>query len=107
MTTLNVLSGVSLAAVTATGAGTQLLWGTPMTAASMQVATTGSPTSYSINLEGSIDGTTFFTLANVTQATTGLNASSINVAVFIAIRANLVSFSGGTSPTFTATIAVA
>jgi hypothetical protein len=108
MTTVyDSLTGTSLAAVTATGAGTIFNNGAPRTAASMQVSVTGAPSTWNVNLEGSVDGTNFFTLASVTQATTGSVASSINVHAMVAVRANLTAFSGGTSPTFTAVVAVA
>ncbi len=114
MTTINSLSGLSLNAVTATGSGAVFSWGEPKTVAGMQVSVTGSPTNFNMNLEGTIDGTNFFTLVSasisslVVWAGGGGTGGSINsMPPVTGVRANLTSISGGTSPTFTATVAVA
>lgn len=96
------LSGTSLNAATTTGAGTALLFDTPKTKVSMQVHSTGSPTSFNVNLEVSLDAVNFVSLASRGQD--GIQTDENNV--FVAARANLTSMSGGTSPTISAFIAV-
>lgn len=90
----------SLDAATATGAGTTLLLSSPKSSQGIQVLVTGNPSPYEIDLEGSIDGANWTVLKQVNSAT-GIFVSS-TTAIVTMLRANLVSFSGGTSPTFTA-----
>jgi hypothetical protein len=103
-------SGNSLSAATATGAGTAVDLGGARSKVSMQVdlAGTAPATAAVINLEGQIAGSTswkvlaVFSLAggNVTGDIVASTQTPVTKA-----RANLVSFSGGTAPTFTANLA--
>lgn len=100
------LVGTSLSAVTSTGAGVSVFFGGPTAAVGLLVVTTGSPSTFNVNLEGTIDGSNYFTLTSVTNATAsgvaGVTRGSIPPV--IGARANLTAFSGGASPTFTATV---
>lgn len=63
---------VSLSAVATTGAGTAFavplqMDGQP-SSHTYTVVTTGAPTSISVDLEGSLDGTNYFTLATISSA---------------------------------------
>jgi hypothetical protein len=100
------LVGTSLSAATSTGAGTSVFFGVPVAAAGLLVVATGSPASFNVNLEGTIDGAHYFTLAAVTQATAGgiAGVTRGSMPPVIGTRANLTAFSGGSSPTFTATV---
>lgn len=112
------LSGKSLNAATSVGPGTPISPDTPKQTATMTVSTTGTPT-YSIALEGSVDGESWFTLNSSlvsqtvapqtvsTQHAVGTSGGNVDdERVCIAFRANLTSFSGGDSPTLTASIAI-
>lgn len=72
--------------------------GVAMNYAEVSTIVTGSPSSFTILLEGSLDGQTWTTLATLstvageTQWTTGSNQ-------FLALRARCTAVSGGTSPT--------
>lgn len=70
----------------------------------MCVVTSGSPTNWSVSLEGSHDGVNWAGLASVGNSGTPLFVS-VNTHLVRHIRANLNSLSGGSSPTVTATIA--
>ncbi len=101
------LVGKSLDAATTTGPGLALEFDTPKSIFSLKIMTTGSPT-FNINLEGSLDGVNWDTL--LAHQTTGLFPTWSPVGLsggtpLMAIRANLTSLSGGTSPTVTAIIA--
>jgi hypothetical protein len=105
------LSGKSLDAATATGAGSALTFHVPQTRFSMHVKATGSPTACVVRLEGSVDGSFFASILEIDLSGGGLpdpmntwNVSA-TVAPFVAVRANLISLSGGSSPTVTANIA--
>lgn len=66
---------------------------------------TGGPTSASVVLEGSHDGTNWVQVAGMAAGPTP-SATTIYTNWFRHIRANLTALNGGTSPTVTATIAV-
>lgn len=88
-----------LNAVTATGAGSITTLSTGMEIHTWTTVVTGAPSAVSINLEGSIDGTNFFTLDNETTTTSDMQ-HVVNKAV-TSIRANLATLTGGTAPTVT------
>ena len=72
----------------------------------MQVGYLGSPTAVKVNLEGSLDGVNWTTLAVFDTGAGATNfaiASSTSTMVLYA-RANLVTLTGGTTPTVKATI---
>jgi hypothetical protein len=71
----------------------------------MLVNVTGSPSSVSINLEGTIDGTNWFVLAN--SGNTGQFLMGGVLFPVKGVRANLTDLSGGSSPTVTATVVAA
>jgi len=106
----NPISGIdapfiSLAAAAVTGAGTPLYLSRPRHNISMQVKFTSNPTVV-CTLEGTIDGVDWFQLAKFDTGASGVNGdivSSTNVSV-LAVRANLTSLVGGTSPLVTATV---
>lgn len=68
----------------------------------LQTVVTGSPTGVSATLQGSLDGTHFFTLATSTS-TTG-DYQSVTGKPVRWIKVNLGTFTAGTSPTFTASV---
>jgi hypothetical protein len=98
------LVAASLSAASATGIGSTVFFGVPKPIIGLQISTTGSPTTFNVNLEGTIDGTNYFTAYTVTQATSGSVAGGAAPPPVIGARANLTAFSGGTAPTFTATV---
>jgi hypothetical protein len=93
------LVGTSLNAVTTTGPGSAVMFDVPRSPIGMLVLTTGSPDEFSCELEVSQDGVNWVGVANTNG---GLFANTTFPALFA--RANLLSFGGGSSPTFTAVI---
>lgn len=93
----------SLAAATATGAGTSSSSFGLLSKHSWHVIVTGSPASVTVNLEGTIDGSNWFTLDSSTTTTSEMR-HVVNKPV-TQIRANLATLTGGSSPTVTVTIA--
>lgn len=91
----------SLDTVTTTTVGDVISFDVPRIV-SMAVLVTGSPGACQCTLEGALDGSTFFSLTDVSANTLG--AASLHIPVLYA-RANLKQFSGGSSPTCTAWIA--
>ena len=87
----------SLDATSATGPGSVLTLNKPTSSFSMQTTSTGSP-SYSVLLEVSIDGVNFV----IAGSSTSDGITSGPPYAVLSIRANLVSISGGVSPTVTA-----
>lgn len=90
----------SLNAVTVTGAGAVVAYDKPRRV-TMQVIVTGSPSGLEVDLEQSLDGTNFISIGNTSSPNNMTLASSFAPYA----RANLVSLSGGTSPTVTAWLA--
>jgi hypothetical protein len=100
-----------LNAATATGAGSAFAVPTIPTAQRggfiqtmvWQIVTTGSPSSISVTLQGSLDGVSWFSIGSaVTTATlTLVNLANANAGPYAFIRADLTTLSGGTSPTVT------
>jgi hypothetical protein len=106
LATLNPMSQFSsLSAATATGAGASTAVSRPEAGYGLQVGYTGF-SAVVVNLEGTVDGVNWFTLAAWTKGT-----QSDNDIVFVtgkpvvAVRANAATLTG--SGTVTATIAVA
>lgn len=95
---------VSLTAAAATGAGTAVAYLTAKKNLAAQVSVTGAPTAVVVNLEGTIDGVNWFVLAvfDLTIAASGAIVFSNTIPV-IGSRANLITLTGGTAPTVTAT----
>lgn len=98
------LIGKSLdAASSAPTTGAVLTFDVPKSNVSMQVVTTGSPSSFAVSFKVSLDGANF---VEVTQASADGILTSVDSPV-IAVRADLVSMSGGSAPTVTAIMAAA
>jgi hypothetical protein len=92
----------SLAAAAAIGAGKAFNLGSAVNNFSIELLTTGSPSAFSVALQGSLDGATWTTI--------GSAASTIGVTTFTntpvtLVRLNLLTLTGGTSPTVTGYIA--
>lgn len=110
MTIANPISGidrplVSLDAAVGVIAGSQIDFSRPRRNISMQVSFTSNPT-VKVNLEGTIDGINWFILSVFDTGAGGLNGGIIyaDFVYVISARANLITLSGGTSPTVTATV---
>jgi hypothetical protein len=102
------LVGTSLNAVTTTGPGIGVSFDTPKTLVQMQVSFTGSPTTLRVDLEASADGINFFGSGQVDNSNNPGHIQLLGDRVpVISARANLVTLSGGTSPTVTAVIIAA
>ncbi len=67
-----------------------------------EVRLTGSPTSVQVDLEGSIDGSNWYQLGSHTATTDALNWTLDKPVLFV--RGNVVTLSGGTSPTATVVV---
>ena len=70
-----------------------------------QSVTTGSPTSFTLTYQGSLDGTNWFTLGSSTAAAGDAQFVVDKPARFV--RATLSALTGGTSPTIRVYVAVA
>ncbi len=99
------LHGQSLNAATTTGPGTAIHFDVPNFWHSMWIQTTGSPDTAAVVVEGTLNGTDWFFLFQVTAPATIAGTGS--VFPVIAIRANLITLAGGTSPTVTVWLAAA
>lgn len=93
-----------LDAVTATGAGAAFSvpekpTGGQFGAFTWQIIITGAPTSITVNLEGSLDGTNWFQLDTYTGSANAMQ-HVVNKPVAY-LRGNLVTLTGGSSPTVT------
>lgn len=84
----------------ATGTGPVFALGYGCDRFGVQVATTGTPASFSLALEGSLDGVNFVALGSAVTAT-GLSMITLSGPVCF-VRFNLTALSGGTAPTVTA-----
>src|SRR5262249_11251573 len=101
------LTGTSLNAATVTGAGSAIQFDLPRTNIAMTVVATGSPSSWQVALQGTIDGITWGNLA-APQSFSGNDFALIHgTGPVMAARANLHTLVGGSSPTVTAVIAAA
>jgi len=94
-----------LDAATATGAGSALKVSPFNTTHSYAATITGAPTAVTVVLEGSLDGTTWFTLGTHAFSAGELTATAAYVVVAAmpveSVRANLTVLTGGTTPTVT------
>ena len=97
------LSGVSLNAVTAPGAGSAIMFDTPKSVVSLIATATGGPTDIDISLQGTIDGTNWVNLVNSPTGTNKIIGSTDRAV--LGIRAFLNNWNGGSTPTFTASVA--
>jgi len=95
-----------LSAVTATGAGPIKLLPHLVKDHTVQVTTTGDPTAVTIDLEGSLDGVTWFQLFENIFDAGEITADAAIFHVLDApvgyVRCNLTTLTGGTTPTVTA-----
>lgn len=96
----------SLSAASATGPGEVIDLGGSMSLHTMVRTAAGGPTDMNVDMEGSHDGASWFTLASLTNSTAAPQAVTSERVVRY-VRANLLSLTGGASPTVTATIASA
>ena len=98
--------GVLLNAVTATGAGRELAFDLPRKEHTVQVVITGGPAAVTVDLEGSLNGTEWFQLAEFIFSAGDLAAGQAMFHVtnkpVMDVRANLTTLTGGASPTVTA-----
>lgn len=100
----------SLAAVTATGAGTAIdlsRFASNTNSIGLYVSTTGSPTAVSITIEMSPDdGTTWYSLSGSALSATASTCQNYSIPPGASkVRARLGTLTGGTAPTVTAQIA--
>ncbi len=101
----------SLAAASATGAGTSQYWGAVKASHALQVILGGTApaTTVNVNLEGSLDGVHWTVIGSWSLAGGQTSGETVwftgKAAIFT--RANLTSMSGGTAPTCTAIIGAA
>lgn len=97
---------ITTAKATATGdvggAGGVVDLGTAYSKFGLQTLVTGAPTAVSATLQGSLDGTHFYTLATSTSTTGDYQSVADKPTRWI--KVNLGTFTGGTTPTFTAFI---
>lgn len=93
----------SLTAATSTQAGTAKDLEDSVAVHTMIVTVTGSPTSVSVNLEGSHDNVNWVNLTTYTSTSSGYVSFDSQVRVRY-VRANLTAITGGSSPTITASI---
>ena len=99
--------GVLLNAVAVTGVGTrEIEFSVPRKEHTVQVVVTGGPSAVTIDLEGSLNGTEWFQLANYVFTAGDISAGQAMFHVtnkpVMDVRANLVTLTGGASPTVTA-----
>jgi|SRR3990167_1580622 len=98
----------SLSAAAGTGAGNEFgfspYWlGVLPSVFSFDILITGSPATVTVLLEGSLDGTNWFTLATVSLTTDSLNFIVDKPVLYL--RANLTALTGGSAPTVSVGIA--
>jgi len=100
-----------LSAATTTGAGAafavppkQIVWGDFTTSFAWQVNVAGTFSALSVNLEGSLDGTTWGVLSNTQEVAGALVTVSNPPSPVAFVRANVLTFTGGTSVTVLLTV---
>lgn len=98
----------SIDGATAVGPGTPIEFDTPriFVSAAMQIVSTGSPSTLVVNLEISIDGVHYVDVRQVTNPANGEIDGVSNQGACLFVRANLVTLSGGSSPTVDVFLAV-
>jgi hypothetical protein len=89
-----------------TGAGTVYDQGVCHGNFTVAVTVTGAPSGCAVQLQGSLDGTNWYSLGAATSNTSGTAAVSVANSPARYVRANLTTLTGGTSPTVTALIGV-
>lgn len=98
---------VALDAVTGTGASAPI-WALGLTRWMVHVDLTGSPTSFQVDLEGSVDGTTWSDMASSSSTSStsefGYAPAGTSFRAYPYVRVNINTLSGGSSPTATVTI---
>lgn len=93
-------SEVTLAsAQSITGTGSETTFSTLICNHTWTVKTTGTPTSVTVLLEGSLDNTDFFTLDTSNELTIGMRHIKDKCVKYI--RSNITTLSGGSTPTVT------
>lgn len=100
----------SLDAVTATGEGTAASFGGHVRSThAIQVSATGSPTGLVVKLQGSLNGTNWFTLAtwDITAPLASGDMLFVTGKPVNQVRADCTTLSGGTSPTVSAWVSSA
>lgn len=96
----------SLDAATAAGAGASKDLEGVFSKHTIVMASTGNPTTVSVTLEGSHDGVNWFD-AGAPTITLSVTKATVDTHLLRYVRANLITLSGGSSPTVTVTIASA
>jgi hypothetical protein len=96
----------SLNAATVTGGGTAYDLGVCHGNWSMAVTVAGGPSGCAVQLQGSLDGTGWYSVGSATSNTSGTAVATAANTPARYIRANLTTLTGGTSPTVTALIGV-
>lgn len=109
MPTLSTPPVVSLNAVTATGAGSAVelsRFASNTNSIGVYLSSTGSPTTVSITVEMSPDGSAWFTLQGSTLSSATAACQNYSIPPGASqVRVRLNTLTGGTAPTVTATIA--
>ncbi len=92
-----------LSAVTSTGAGSAFAtppqWRTHADGITWETTITGSPSTVSVKLQGSLDNSVWHDLDSQVSTSGQLHHSGRPVPIFV--RANVVTLSGGSTPTVT------
>lgn len=102
MATKNVLPIKVLDAVTSTGAGSSFDLETLANQFGIQVVVTGSPSSVDVALQGSMDGTNWYSLISRSAPNSGAEGTNASPQVAARyVRGYLSGLNGGTSPTVT------
>lgn len=99
----NTFVGQMFANKVSTGASAEY-WVFGSKEGTLQVSTTGSPTSAIVAVEGSIDAVHWTELASHDWPSGGITEFDVNNMLYI--RANLKTLSGGSSPTVTAAVSI-
>jgi len=97
------MSVILLNAVTATGVGQSFQNNNGFVSHTVQVMVTGSPTVVVVDLEGSLNGVTWFQLQQYTFDAADITAQAAlfhqNDKLVDYVRLNLITLTGGTAPT--------
>ncbi len=100
------LYGKSLDAASSPSSGTEFFFDVPKSVIGAIASYTGTPDAASVHIEGTLDGTTWVFL--VVANTVATPSATVNIGCpVMGIRARLISFDGGTSPTVTVWVSAA